>query len=117
MLISLTQLKFVLVALKVLSVSKKKTEKSKLNHNCGLKVLDRFFLHLILENGKPIYKGKDSCNADSGGPMVIREFSGDPWYQTGIVSFGPTPCGKLGSPGVYTKVSAFLPWIKNKLDD
>ena len=72
---------------------------------------------MILEKGKPIYKGKDSCGADSGGPMVVREFSGDPWYQAGIVSFGPTPCGKLGVPGVYTKVSAFLPWIKSKLDN
>ena len=74
-------------------------------------------LHLILEKGKPTYEGKDSCGADSGGPMVVREFSGDPWYQAGIVSFGPNPCGKLGAPGVYTKVSAFLPWIKSKLEN
>ena len=72
---------------------------------------------MILGKGKPIYEGKDSCGADSGGPMVVREFNGDPWYQAGIVSFGPTPCGKTGVPGVYTKVSAFLPWIKSKLDN
>lgn len=33
------------------------------------------------------------------------------WYCAGIVSFGPTPCGKPGIPGVYTRVSAYTDWI------
>ena len=71
----------------------------------------------ISEKGKHKYEGKDSCNGDSGGPLVAREFSGEPWYQAGIVSFGPTECGILDEPGVYTKVAEFLPWIMSKLED
>jgi len=59
-------------------------------------------------------KGKDSCGGDSGGPMVVRKPSGS-WYQAGIVSFGPKRCG-IGRPGVYTKVSKYLDWIRNSLE-
>ncbi|XP_038226360.1 mast cell protease 1A-like isoform X1 [Dermochelys coriacea] len=45
--------------------------------------------------------GKDSWKGDSGGPLVCRNIA------QGIVSWGPcTP------PGVYTRVSTFIPWIK-----
>jgi secreted trypsin-like serine protease len=54
--------------------------------------------------------GKDSCNGDSGGPMVIHASRGS-WVQTGIVSWG-AGCGLKGFPGVYTRVSAFADWIR-----
>ena len=60
---------------------------------------------------------RDSCNADSGGPLVFREFSSDPWVQVGLVSFGRKNCGSGGFPGVYTKVAAFMDWIISKLED
>ena len=60
---------------------------------------------------------KDSCQGDSGGPLVFREFARDPWVQVGIVSFGNILCGKEGMPGVYTKVSAFMPWIRKNLEE
>ncbi|KAM9121563.1 cathepsin G-like isoform 2-T3 [Pangshura tecta] len=45
--------------------------------------------------------GKDSWQGDSGGPLVCGETA------QGIVSWGPsTP------PGVYTRVSTFIPWIQ-----
>lgn len=63
-------------------------------------------------------KGKDSCRGDSGGPLMhlerTREDTGK-WSVVGVVSFGPSPCGKLEWPGVYTKVSAFVPWILSKM--
>jgi len=57
---------------------------------------------------------KDSCNGDSGGPLFVREFSSDPWVQIGLVSFGTTKCGR-GVPGVYTRVTNYLPWIDSQL--
>lgn len=59
--------------------------------------------------------GKDSCAGDSGGPAVIRSTPDSPWYQVGIVSYGPNICG-INFPGFYTKIKAFLPWIESKLE-
>ncbi|GLV36630.1 easter [Carabus blaptoides fortunei] len=64
-------------------------------------------------------KGKDSCRGDSGGPLMTVASSranGQPnWYAVGVVSFGPSPCGMQGWPGVYTKVADYIPWIQRNL--
>lgn len=46
---------------------------------------------------------------DSGGPLMVNE--GGKWNQVGVVSWG-IGCGKGQYPGVYTRVTAFLPWIQ-----
>nr|XP_015836792.1 PREDICTED: uncharacterized protein LOC661375 [Tribolium castaneum] len=64
-------------------------------------------------------KGKDSCRGDSGGPLMGASVDkeGDVhWYAVGIVSYGPTPCGMEGKPGVYTMVSKYVEWIISKLE-
>ncbi|GFT38801.1 clotting factor B [Nephila pilipes] len=53
--------------------------------------------------------GKDACQGDSGGPL-LREYSEKKFALVGIVSFG-VKCAEPGFPGVYTKVSAHIPWI------
>lgn len=62
--------------------------------------------------------GKDSCRGDSGGPLMQQDRMSDGslrWRSVGVVSFGPTPCGMSGWPGVYTKVYDYMPWILSKL--
>ncbi|XP_076480562.1 CLIP domain-containing serine protease HP8-like [Bombus vancouverensis nearcticus] len=63
-------------------------------------------------------KGKDSCRGDSGGSLmaVERDRNGSArWAAVGVVSFGPSPCGMPGWPGVYTRVIDFVPWILSKM--
>lgn len=63
-------------------------------------------------------RGKDSCNGDSGGPLMgfYKDSKGRAYYYlAGVVSFGPHECGLEGWPGVYTRVSQYIPWIQTKL--
>jgi secreted trypsin-like serine protease len=57
--------------------------------------------------------GSDTCQNDSGGPLLITTPTGV--QQIGIVSYGQspdgTPCGGANSYGVYTRVSSFLDFI------
>ncbi|XP_045726062.1 coagulation factor IX isoform X2 [Mirounga angustirostris] len=55
--------------------------------------------------------GKDSCQGDSGGPH-ITEVEGIS-FLTGIISWGEE-CAMKGKYGIYTKVSRYVNWIKEK---
>ncbi|XP_053661246.1 CLIP domain-containing serine protease B8-like [Anopheles marshallii] len=55
--------------------------------------------------------GIDSCSGDSGGPLMVRRFY---WIQEGVISFG-NQCALEGWPGVYTRVSAYLDWIRQNI--
>ncbi|XP_063702187.1 trypsin-like [Culicoides brevitarsis] len=52
--------------------------------------------------------GRGQCSGDSGGPLVVNG------VQVGVVSWSVKPCAIGPYPGVYTKVSHFVPWIKAK---
>ena len=62
--------------------------------------------------------GVDSCQGDSGGPLTCNHDgkSQDGRYGlVGVVSWG-FKCGKK-TPGVYTRVSAYLDWIRKYTRD
>ena len=54
---------------------------------------------------------KDTCNGDSGSPLMIR-LNGQ-WFHYGIVSFGSqTDCGR--GPAIYTRTAYYYDWIQSK---
>ncbi|XP_051994400.1 transmembrane protease serine 9-like [Xyrauchen texanus] len=73
----------------------------------GIKILDNMICAGLLEGGK------DSCQDDSGGPMVSKQ--GSVWIQSGVVSFG-NDCALAGFPGVYARVSQYQTWITQQIN-
>ncbi|XP_053315923.1 coagulation factor VII-like [Spea bombifrons] len=57
---------------------------------------------------------RDSCKGDSGGPFAV--FYRHTWYLLGVVSWGEG-CASEGKYGVYTRVSNYIPWIKETIMD
>ncbi|XP_021542654.2 LOW QUALITY PROTEIN: putative serine protease 42 [Neomonachus schauinslandi] len=69
---------------------------------------------VVLEGMLCGYKeaGKDSCQEDSGGPLVCE--LNETRVQVGIVSWG-IGCGHRNYPGVYTEVSFYKDWVIDHL--
>lgn len=55
----------------------------------------------------------DTCQGDSGGPLVVTE-AGIP-VLAGVTSIG-NDCGLPNYPGLYTRVTSFIPWIRQYAD-
>ena len=58
--------------------------------------------------------GADSCEGDSGGPLIVP--NGNGWAQVGIVSWGgDLGCGVAGQYGVYARLTEYDEWIQSKV--
>ncbi|MEQ2310920.1 hypothetical protein AMECASPLE_014254 [Ameca splendens] len=53
------------------------------------------------------------CQGDTGGPLVCQDTPGGPWEVHAITSFGPIGCIMNKKPSVFTRSSAYLPWISD----
>ncbi|RTG84270.1 uncharacterized protein DC041_0004564 [Schistosoma bovis] len=58
--------------------------------------------------------GKDSCQGDSGSPLMcqLHNTTDHVWYQIGIVSFGKS-CAAAGTPGIYSNLTFVNNWISS----
>ncbi|KAL2098056.1 hypothetical protein ACEWY4_007263 [Coilia grayii] len=56
---------------------------------------------------------KSVCQGDSGGPLVCQDDPSAPWEVHGITSFGPIGCIMDKKPSVFTRASAYIPWMEN----
>ena len=82
-----------------------------------------FFFFFIPQGYPTLILGVDACQGDSGGPAsvlkggrqtqvrVIEILLRQPIPQIGIVSLGKG-CGDPRFPGLYTRVSSLLTWLK-----
>ncbi|XP_011501375.1 PREDICTED: trypsin-1-like [Ceratosolen solmsi marchali] len=64
----------------------------------------------------PLTENLSACSGDSGGPLIKSESDGST-EVIGIVSWGIIPCGTIGAPSVYTRVSAYIDWIESIINN
>lgn len=60
--------------------------------------------------------GRDSCNGDSGGPLMVFSTTSNEWVQVGIVSWG-LGCAQPFYYGVYSRLTELRTWLNSNIPD
>ena len=60
--------------------------------------------------------GRGTCSGDSGGPLACVDKAMKTWRLIGLTSWAKVPCAGPQSPTIFTRVSAFVPWINSVVD-
>jgi hypothetical protein len=60
--------------------------------------------------------GRDSCNGDSGGPLMVYHEPENAWVQVGVVSWG-IGCAEPYYYGIYGRLSQFNDWLTTQIPD
>lgn len=59
--------------------------------------------------------GLASCAGESGAPLMLEEVGKSRQFLIGVSSYGPRNCDSGEYPGVFTRISSFLPWILDNM--
>lgn len=63
----------------------------------------------------PTAGGKDSCDGDSGGPLIVKDGNGHWRLQVGIVSWGADICALRNKYGVYSRLAVLSNWVRTTI--
>ena len=65
----------------------------------------------------PLEAGKNICLGDSGGGLMVSKNTKDDTAEViGIASFTAPACESRRAPAVFTRVSRYLGWIREKME-
>lgn len=73
------------------------------------------FDNIVVDNSNvctgPLTGGVGACSGDSGSPLVQND------ELVGIFAHTSVPCGQANRPSVYVRVSAYISWINDIIDN
>ncbi|XP_030385831.1 transmembrane protease serine 12 [Scaptodrosophila lebanonensis] len=96
-------------------------EEGNLLHYVDVRVLEQercfcYFLPGLVSEQRHICTdglgNRGGCEGDSGGPLVYNWRNGS--YLIGVITFGSAAGCEVGAPTVYTRVTAYLHWIRRE---
>jgi secreted trypsin-like serine protease len=88
-------------------------------NNVKLRIYNRSSCLILSDSASQICAGKysggkDTCQGDSGGGLIVIDEANKRQIVAGITSYG-NGCARPRSPGIYTRTSYYLDWIRENM--